>query len=128
MIIEILRIRFKTVALFKNKKGSKHLFRGTLPLPMSAKPKTLLINFESTIADVKYLDDIKPSDINFSIKCENINHMVHIYKRPHVDQFIKEMSKFYEIGIIINNSQSFVQKLSESVSKRQVNKNSSNLL
>lgn len=92
----------KIASTYGIKKVVGKKFSRALPLPPAQKPKTLLINLESTIVDIKYFivfhRNIKPADVTFKVKWGKVKHEIHLYKRPKLDEFIETMSKLYDIG------------------------------
>ena len=63
------------------------------------KKKTLILDLDETLVHSRFREFNWESDINLNINVNAIRHIIHILKRPNVDCFIKEMSKYYKIFI-----------------------------
>ena len=61
--------------------------------------KTLILDLDETLVHSRFREFNRKSDIVLNININDIRHIVHVLKRPNVDHFIKEMSKYYNIFI-----------------------------
>jgi Dullard-like phosphatase family protein len=64
-----------------------------------AQKKTLILDLDETLVHSRFREFNRKSDIVLNININDIRHTIHVLKRPNVDHFIKEMSKFYNIFI-----------------------------
>ena len=64
-----------------------------------ARKKTLILDLDETLVHSRFREFNRKSDIDFNINLNGIRHIIHVLKRPNVDHFIKEMSKYYNIFI-----------------------------
>ena len=64
-----------------------------------APKKTLILDLDETLVHSRFREFNRKSDIVLNININDIRHIVYVLKRPNVDHFIKEMSKYYNIFI-----------------------------
>ena len=63
------------------------------------KKKTLILDLDETLVHSGFNPFSRRSDFTLNVNIEGKNHIIYVLKRPHVDEFLKEMSQYYEIII-----------------------------
>ena len=62
-----------------------------------SKKKTLILDLDETLVHSGFNPFTRKSDIMLTINVDGKNHNINVLKRPYVDEFLKEMSKIFEI-------------------------------
>ena len=70
-----------------------------LPSESENNKKTLILDLDETLVHSSFKPFSFSADLLLNIFVENGNHLVHVLKRPFVDEFLNEMSKIYEIVV-----------------------------
>jgi len=63
------------------------------------KRKTLILDLDETLVHSGFNPFRRKSDLTLTINIDGRNHIINVLKRPYVDEFLKEISKYYEIII-----------------------------
>ena len=61
--------------------------------------KTLLIDLDETLVHSAFMPFRQKSDITLNVELDVKRHIIHVLKRPFVDEFLNRMSKMYELVI-----------------------------
>ena len=61
------------------------------------KKKTLILDIDETLVHSSYKPFKKPADFILNIKFNGLKKTIYVLKRPHIDEFLKELSDFFEI-------------------------------
>ena len=88
-----------------------------LPIETIGGKKTLILDLDETLVHSAFKPFFIKSDINLSINVDGINHLVHVLKRPFVDEFLQRMSKFYEIVIFTASISNYANPLLDKLDK-----------
>ena len=59
--------------------------------------KTLILDLDETLVHSGFNPFTRKSDINLIINIDGRDHVINVLKRPHLDEFLKEMREYYEI-------------------------------
>ena len=88
-----------------------------LPIETIGGKKTLILDLDETLVHSAFKPFFIKSDINLSINVDGINHLVHVLKRPFVDEFLQRMSKFYELVIFTASISNYANPLLDRLDK-----------
>ena len=84
------------------------------------KKKTLILDLDETLVHSGFSQFKRKSDIILNINIDGINHIIYTLKRPFVDYFIKEMSKYYEIVIFTSSISQYASPLIDILDKEKI--------
>lgn len=74
--------------------------------------KTMVLDLDETLVHAKFTETVeKPSNHFFKLDTNNIVLPVHVYVRPGAQDFIREMSKYYELVIFTASKPSYANKV-----------------
>ena len=59
--------------------------------------KTLILDIDETLVHSAFTPFNRPSDISFNLELNGLNKTIYVLKRPHVDEFLEELSNIFEI-------------------------------
>ena len=59
--------------------------------------KTLILDLDETLVHSGFNPFTRKSDINLIINIDGRDHVINVLKRPHLDEFLKEISEYYDI-------------------------------
>ena len=59
--------------------------------------KTLILDIDETLVHSAFKPFNRPSDISLNIDINGLNRKIYVLKRPHVDEFLEELSNIFEI-------------------------------
>jgi RNA polymerase II subunit A small phosphatase-like protein len=86
-----------------NKMNTSKSFNPNKFLPVKAKEhlkkKTLILDLDETLVHSSFKPITQKSDILLHIELEGKVHVIHVLKRPGVEEYLKEMNKHYEVVI-----------------------------
>jgi RNA polymerase II subunit A small phosphatase-like protein len=71
---------------------------GPLLFPLSSEHrgrKTLVLDLDETLVHSSFVA-MQGADYIVSVEIENVTHKIYVCKRPHVDEFLAEVGKWYE--------------------------------
>ena len=91
-----------------------------LPIETIGGKKTLILDLDETLVHSAFKPFFIKSDINLSINVDGINHLVHVLKRPFVDEFLQRMSKFYELVIFTASISNYANPLLDRLDKFKI--------
>ncbi len=95
---------------------SKNRQRYLLPKKTSNK-KTLVLDLDETLVHSCGIPFDCPSDFVIQIEQDNDIHDIHVLVRPHVEQFLKKMSKRYELVIFTASISKYANPLLNFIDK-----------
>ena len=79
--------------------------------------KTLILDLDETLVHSGFNPFSRKSDITLSINIDGKNHMINVLKRPFVDEFLMEMSQFFEIIIFTASISEYASPLLDKLDK-----------
>ena len=88
-----------------------------LPYETIGGKKTLILDLDETLVHSAFKPFFIKSDINLNVNVDGINHLVHVLKRPYVDEFLQRMSKFYELVIFTASISNYANPLLDRLDK-----------
>ena len=94
-----------------------NLTSNILPKETKNNKKTLILDLDETLVHSAFKPFFIKSDINLNVNVDGINHLVHVLKRPFVDEFLQRMSKFYEIVIFTASISNYANPLLDKLDK-----------
>lgn len=59
--------------------------------------KSLILDIDETLVHSAFTPFNRPPDISLDIKLNGLNKKIYVLKRPHVDEFLEELSNIFEI-------------------------------
>ena len=59
--------------------------------------KTLILDIDETLVHSAFTPLNRPADISLNIELNGLNRTIYVLKRPHVDEFLEELSNIFEI-------------------------------
>ena len=68
-------------------------------LTRSIKKKTLILDLDETLVHSGFHPFDRKSDFTLNITVEGKNHTIYVLKRPYVDEFLSEISPFFDVII-----------------------------
>ena len=91
-----------------------------LPYETIGGKKTLILDLDETLVHSAFKPFFIKSDINLNVNVDGINHLVHVLKRPYVDEFLQRMSKFYELVIFTASISNYANPLLDRLDKFKI--------
>mgnify|MGYP002624473779 CR=1 FL=1 len=82
--------------------------------------KTLILNLDETLVHSRFKEFNRKSEIVLNININGIRHIIHVLKRPNVDHFIKEMSKYYNIYIFTASISQYASPLIDKLDQGKI--------
>ena len=61
------------------------------------KKKTLILDIDETLVHSSFIPFVRTPDISLNLSINGLNKIIYVLKRPHVDEFLKELSNIFEI-------------------------------
>ena len=84
------------------------------------KKKTLILDLDETLVHSGFNQFKRKSDIILNINVDGKNHTIYVLKRPFVDHFLKEVSKYFEIIIFTASIQQYASALLDKLDKEKL--------
>ena len=91
-----------------------------LPFETLGGKKTLILDLDETLVHSAFKPFFIKSDINLNVNVDGVNHLVHVLKRPYVDEFLQRMSKFYELVIFTASISNYANPLLDRLDKYRI--------
>lgn len=79
--------------------------------------KTLILDLDETLVHSGFNPFTRKSDINLIINIEGRDHVINVLKRPHLDEFLKEISEYYEIIVFTASVSEYASPLLDKLDK-----------
>ena len=80
--------------------------------------KTLILDLDETLVHSAFTPFSRKSDLMLTINFEGENRLLYVLKRPHVDEFLKELSNLYEIIIFTASISEYANPLLDLLDKQ----------
>ena len=108
-----------------NKKKVKYISSPLLDLDkkkenIKNKKKTLVLDLDETLVHSGFNKFNRKSDIVLNINIDGRNHTIYVLKRPYVDQFLKEISKYFEVFIFTASISQYATPLLDKLDKEKI--------
>ena len=68
-----------------------------ISMPNINQKKKLILDIDETLVHSAFTPFNRPADILLNIQFNGLNKTIYVLKRPHVDEFLKELSNIFEI-------------------------------
>jgi Dullard-like phosphatase family protein len=81
--------------------------------------KTLVLDLDETLVHSKF-DPVIGADFEIPIDLDGRKHIVYVLKRPHVDEFLREMGKHFEIVVFTASLSKYANPLLDKLDKHGV--------
>ena len=104
---------YNSPVLSKNK-SSPYL---SINRPQKFKKKTLILDLDETLVHSGFNPFTRKSDITLTIYLDGREHVINVLKRPHVDEFLREISKYYEIIVFTASISEYASPLLDQLDK-----------
>ena len=104
---------YNTPVLNKNK-SSPYL---SINRSQKFKKKTLILDLDETLVHSGFNPFTRKSDITLTIYLDGREHVINVLKRPHVDEFLREISEYYEIIVFTASISEYASPLLDKLDK-----------
>jgi len=104
---------YNSPTLTKNK-SSPYL---SINRPQKFKKKTLILDLDETLVHSGFNPFTRKSDITLTIYLDGKEHVINVLKRPHVDEFLREISEYYEIIVFTASISEYASPLLDQLDK-----------
>jgi RNA polymerase II subunit A small phosphatase-like protein len=81
--------------------------------------KTLILDLDETLVHSGFKPFFCKSDIILNIDLDRKDHVVHVLKRPGVDEFLERMAKIYEVVIFTASLSAYANPLIDQLDKKR---------
>lgn len=82
--------------------------------------KTLILDLDETLVHSQFKPFYFKSDIVLNVTFERQGHVVHVMKRPYVDEFIEKMANLYELVIFTASISAYANPLIDRLDPRRL--------
>ena len=82
--------------------------------------KTLILDLDETLVHSGFHPFNRNSDITLNIKVDGKNHTIYVLKRPYVEEFLSEISPYYEIIIFTASISEYASPLLDLLDKNKL--------
>ena len=108
-----------------NKKKMKYISSPLLNLEHKIennknKRKTLILDLDETLVHSGFNKFNRKSDMVLNINIDGRKHTIYVLKRPYVDHFLKEISKFFDIFIFTASISQYASPLLDKLDKEKI--------
>ena len=79
--------------------------------------KTLILDLDETLVHSGFNPFTRKSDINLIINIDGRDHIINVLKRPYVDEFLKEISEYFEIIVFTASVSEYASPLLDKLDK-----------
>ena len=86
-------------------------------LKKTIKKKTLILDLDETLVHSGFHPFNRKSDFTLNITVEGKNHTIYVLKRPYVDEFLSEISPFFDIIIFTASISEYASPLLDELDK-----------
>ena len=90
------------------------------PINIAPIKKTLVLDLDETLVHSSMTPFEKPSDITLTINVKGKFYNVYVLKRPHLEEFLLEMSHIYEIIVFTASLKEYADPLIKIIDKHKV--------
>jgi RNA polymerase II subunit A small phosphatase-like protein len=109
---------------YKKKSISKNFSMQYLPIKnkfnfLSPKKK-LILDLDETLVHSGFNPFTRQSDISLQINIDGKIHTINILKRPYVDEFLKEISNYYEIYVFTASMEEYASPVIDLIDKNNI--------
>ena len=84
------------------------------------KKKTLILDIDETLVHSSFIPFIRTPDISLNLSINGINKIIYVLKRPHVDEFLKELSNIFEIITFTASISQYASPLLDQLDKYKI--------
>ena len=89
------------------------------PVSINGK-KTLILDIDETLVHSSFFPFIRPHDISLNMNINGLNKIIYVLKRPHVDEFLKELSNIFEIITFTASLSQYADPLLDQLDKYKI--------
>ncbi len=82
--------------------------------------KTLILDLDETLVHSGFNQFDRKSDMVLNINIDGRNHIIYVLKRPYVDEFLKIISKFFEIFIFTASISQYASPLMDELDREKI--------
>ena len=112
---------FNINSIFNNfAKVSKIFPKQKILISKKNQKKILILDIDETLVHSAFAPFNRPADILLNIKFNGLNKKIYVLKRPHVDEFLKELSNIFEIITFTASLSQYADPLLDSLDKFHV--------
>ena len=86
-------------------------------LSIKKQKKTLILDLDETLVHSGFNPFTRKSDINLIINIDGRDHVINVLKRPHLDEFLKEISEYFEIIVFTASVSEYASPLLDKLDK-----------
>jgi len=86
----------------------------------SKKRKTLILDIDETLVHSSFIPFIRTPDISLNLNINGINKIIYVLKRPHVDEFLKELANIFEIITFTASISQYASPLLDQLDKYKI--------
>ena len=108
----------------QNKTISKNFSMEYLPIKnnfrFSSSKKKLILDLDETLVHSGFNPFTRQSDISIQINIDGKIHTINILKRPHVDEFLKEIANYFEIYVFTASMEEYASPVIDLIDKNRV--------
>jgi len=109
---------------YKKKSISKNFSMQYLPIKNNfnflSPKKKLILDLDETLVHSGFNPFTRQSDISLQINIDGKYHTINILKRPHVDEFLKEISNYYEIYVFTASMEEYASPVIDLIDKNNI--------
>jgi len=115
-------ISFQDFHIIDNDNLSRQSIMKNLSVPpdKSKKKKTLILDIDETLVHSSFIPFIRAPDISLNLNINGINKYIYVLKRPHVDEFLKELSNIFEIITFTASISQYASPLLDQLDKYKI--------
>jgi len=84
------------------------------------KKKALFLDIDETLVHSSFIPFIRAPDISLFLNLNGLNKIIYVLKRPHVDEFLKELSNIFEIITFTSSISQYASPLLDQLDKYKI--------
>ena len=94
--------------------------KGKIKNKNKARKKALILDLDETLVHSGFNKFNRKSDIVLNINIDGKNHIIYVLKRPYIDEFLREISKYFEIFIFTASIHQYASPLLDVLDKEKI--------
>ena len=88
--------------------------------PSLLQKKKLILDLDETLVHSGFNPFTRQSDISLQINIDGKNHTINILKRPYVDEFLQEISNYFEIYVFTASMEEYASPVIDLIDKNNI--------